>query len=227
METEFFSWLESWKNNLVPLAISKLESPEKIAVVSVDMVNGFCHKGPLASKQVEDIIPNVVDLFKKANEYGIKNFLLLQDAHKENAEEFNIYPPHCIKGTEEAQNIKELASLPFSNNFTTFEKNAWSPAYDTKLNEWIKDHPEVEVFIIVGDCTDICIHATAMHLRMQSTALQIKRRIIVPSDAVATYDISVEKAKELKIQPHPSKIFHLMFLYQMALNGIEIVKKLE
>ncbi len=226
MHEEFLSWLDSWKNNLKPIQFKYLGDSKKIAIVSVDMIVGFCHKGALSSKEVHDIIPAVVDVFKKANDYGIKNFLLLQDSHIENAEEFSIYPPHCIKGTGEAQNIPELADLPFSDKFTTFEKNAWSPAYDTTLNDWIKNHPEVETFIIVGDCTDICVHATAMHLRMQANALQKKRKIIILSNSVATYDISVEKSKELNTLPHPSDIFHLMFLYQMKLNGIEIVKKI-
>lgn len=222
----FFSWLENWEQQLPETTLTGLGKPEQIALVSVDMIVGFCHTGPLASKEVYDIIPSVVDVFKKAHAYGIQHFLMLQDAHPEDAQEFNIYPPHCMKGTEEAENIPELATLPFANEFTTFEKNAWSPAYDTKLNDWMKAHPEIDTFILVGDCTDICIHATAMHLRMQANALQIKRKIIIPANAVATYDMSIEKAQKLGALAHPANVFHTMSLYHMALNGIEIVKSL-
>lgn len=226
MHKDFFNWLNNWKEKLYPLNFDQLGNPTKIAIVSVDMIVGFCHEGPLASKEVHDIIPSVVNIFTKAHRYGVQHFLMLQDAHPDNAEEFNIYPPHCMKGTEEAENIPEIATLPFANMFTTFEKNAWSPAYDTNLNEWIKNHSEVETFILVGDCTDICVHATAMHLRMQANALQIKRKIIIPANTVATYDMSIKKAQKLNTLPHPAELFHSMFLYHMALNGMEIVKEI-
>ena len=223
MDNTFLSWLDNWQNNLPTTSFSELGKPETIALVSVDMIVGFCHKGPLASEQVKNIISPVVDVFEKAHAYGVKHFLMFQDAHKENAEEFGAFPPHCIKGTEEAENIPELARLPFASEFITFEKNAWSPAYDTKLNEWISSHPEVTTFILVGDCTDICVYSAAMHLRMQANALHIKRTILIPANAVATYDMSVDKAKEIGAMPHSAYLLHQIFLYHMALSAITVL----
>src|SRR5690349_3280693 len=105
MHQDFFNWLENWNKTLPTKTLTELGKPEHIAVVSVDMIVGFCHKGPLASKEVHDIIPDVVNVFTKAHEYGVTHFLLLQDTHSQNAEEFHAYPPHCVKGTEESQNI--------------------------------------------------------------------------------------------------------------------------
>lgn len=223
---DFLSWISDWNKNLKSLNFKDLGDPKTIALVSVDMVVGFCHNGPLASENVRNIIPNVVDVFNKTHEYGLKNYLLLQDTHKKDAEEFHAYPPHCVEGTDESQNIPELANLPFTNLYTTFQKNALSPAYDTDFDKWIKDHPEVTNFIIVGDCTDLCVYTIAMHLRMQANALQLKRRVIVPANAVATYDMSVEKAKELGAMPHDATLLHDLFLYHMSLNAVEVYSQI-
>ncbi|MGH7245948.1 MAG: cysteine hydrolase family protein [Candidatus Levyibacteriota bacterium] len=225
MHDEFLNWLTSWKEKLSARTFSELGDPKNIAVISVDMVVGFCHTGPLASPQVHDTIPHVVEVFKNAYEHEVRNYLLLQDTHSQNAEEFNAYPPHCIQGTEESENIPELKALPFANLYQTFEKNALSPIYDTKINGWITDHPEVTTYIVVGDCTDLCVYNMAMNLRMSANAKNIKRKVIVVANAVATYDMSVTKATELGAMPHPEKLLHPLFLYHMALNGIEVIKE--
>lgn len=227
MHQEFLHWLADWINNLPSKVFEDFDKPENIAIISVDMVNGFCHKGSLASNEVKSIIPNVVNIFKKAESYGVEKFLLIQDAHHHEATEFNAYPPHCVKGSDEAETIPELRSLPFANKFVTIEKNSLSPAYETEFDNWLTKHPKIDTFIIVGDCTDLCIYSVAMHLRLYANAKNIKRRIIVPSNAVATYDMSVKKAQETGALPHDEKLLHPLFLYHMALNAIEIVKQIE
>jgi hypothetical protein len=51
-------------------------------------------------------------------------------------------------------------------------------------------------------------------------------RVIVPANAVDTYDLSVEAAEAIGAMPHPADFFHQTFLYHMALNGIEVVREL-
>ena len=133
MDHDFSLWLSDWIENLPKIIFEDLDNPENIALISVDMVSGFCHKGSLASPEVKNIIPNVVDVFEKANSYGVDKFLLVQDAHDHEATEFSAYPPHCVKGTDEAETIPELKQLHFANKFITIEKNSLSPAYEAKL----------------------------------------------------------------------------------------------
>lgn len=225
--TEFLAWLATWNKNLKKLDWKNIGDPTTIAVVSVDMIVGFCHEGPLASENVKNIITDVASVFTKAHTAGVKNFLLLQDTHKKDAEEFHAYPPHCITGSDESQTIPELTVLPFANLYTVFEKNALSPAYDTAFDVWVKEHPEVTTFIIIGDCTDLCVYTIAMHIRMQANALQLKRQVIVPANAVATYDMSVAQAKKFEALPHDAKLLHDLFLYHMSLNGIDVYAKIE
>lgn len=226
MHHEFLEWLHTWHENLESTSFEDFDEPERIALISVDMVVGFCHKGSLASTEVKNIIPPVVDLFHKAKEYGVSHFLLVQDAHHHEATEFAAYPPHCVKGTDEAEIIPELKKLSFSQEFVTIEKNSLSPAYNTAFDTFLSKHPKVDTFIIVGNCTDLCIYAMAMHLRLSANSKNEKRRIIVAANAVATYDMSVTKAEEIGAMPHDAKLLHPLFLYHMALNAVEIVKEI-
>lgn len=227
MKQDFLLWLFDWHKNLPSKSFKDLEiNPNNTAVISVDMVNGFCHQGPLASNEVKNIIPQVVNVFQKAHDFEVKNFLLIQDAHSEKAEEFNSYPAHCVKESIEAQAIPELKNLSFANQFITIEKNSLSPAYDTNFDNWLSENPQIDTFIIVGNCTDLCVYSMSMHLRLSANSKNEKRKIIVPSNAVATYDLSVQDAQKLGALPHDSNLLHPLFLYHMLLNGVEIVKNI-
>jgi hypothetical protein len=80
---------------------------------------------------------------------------------------------------------------------------------------------------VVGDCTDLCTYQLAMHLRLDANERQLERRVIVPINAVDTYDTPMSVAEELGIFPHPGDLLHATFLYHMAINGIEVVKRIE
>lgn len=225
--SDFLPWLFDWHKHLPSKSFKDLEINSKnTAVISVDMINGFCHQGPLASNEVKNIIPQVITTFKKAHDFEVKNFLLIQDAHSEKAEEFNAYPPHCVKGSTQAKIIPELQQLSFAKVFVTIEKNSLSPAYNTGFDNWLSENPQIDTFIIVGNCTDLCVYSIAMHLRLSANSKNEKRRIIIPSNAVATYDLSVQDAQKLGALPHDSNLVHPLFLYHMLLNGIEIINSL-
>lgn len=228
MQPAFLDWINDWYKKLSPSSFQDLKiNPTKTALISVDMIVGFCHEGPLASKEVASIIPALISTIEKSYKIGVRNFLLLQDTHSENAVEFAAYPPHCIRGTNESKTIPELTKLPFSNLFTIIEKNSLSPAFSDSFIKWMKSHTEVENFIIVGNCTDLCVHTVAMHLRLGANAADLKRRVIVVADSVATYNMTVETAQKVGAMSHESELLHKLFLYHMKLNGVEILKDLK
>jgi len=51
-------------------------------------------------------------------------------------------------------------------------------------------------------------------------------RVIVPADAVDTFDTPVSVARELGIKAHDADLHHVLFLHHMASNGVEVVKEL-
>jgi nicotinamidase-related amidase len=225
---EFLKTLESWLQALPELALKDLSvDPKKIAILSMDMINGFCKFGPLASPRIEALIQPVAGLFYAAWDLGVRHILLSQDTHDPEAIEFEAYAPHCVRGTPESETVSEFKSLPFYDQMHVMEKNTISAYLETDLNEWIEAHPEVDTYIVVGDCTDICIYQAAMHLRQQANAQKIKRRVIVPANCVDTYDLPVSAARDLGVLPHNADLLHHVFLYHMALNAIEVINRFQ
>jgi nicotinamidase-related amidase len=220
----FFEWIDAWLDRLPRQSLKDLASPPgRVAIVTVDVINGFCHEGPLASPRVKSIIDPIVRLLRRAWEAGVRHIVLCQEAHEPDALEFGQYPRHCVRGTSEAQTVPELAALPFFRQMKVIEKNSIQPALHTGLPAWIEAHPEVDTYLVVGDCTDLCTYQLAMHLRLDANARQLKRRVIVPVDGVDTYDLPVEAAAAVDAVPHDAESLHRIFLYSMHLNGVEIV----
>jgi nicotinamidase-related amidase len=225
---EFLTYLETWQKNLGSLSKSEAFSkPDKTAIISVDVIKGFCSTGPLASPRVNAIIQPIVVLFETAWQHGLRNILLAQDTHEAEAVEFGSYPPHCVRGTEEAETVDEFTQLPFFDQLIVFEKNSIASGLNSNLQEWIGKHPEIERYIVVGDCTDLCTYQLAMHLRLDANERQIQRRVILPADCVNTYDISVAQAREIGGLPHPGDLMHAIFLYHMYTNGIEVFRTIQ
>ena len=223
----FLAYLEAWGSSLPVLRAADVFSrPDATALVSVDVIQGFCNSGPLASPRVNNIVPAAVALFKRAWARGIRHIVLTQDTHEPDAVEFGAFPPHCVRGTAEAETVEAIRSLPFYPEMTIIEKNSIHSGLNTGLNAWLEDHPEVNTFIVVGDCTDLCVYQIAMHLRLDANARQLQRRVIVPAGSVDTYDTPVEIARAGGFFAHPGEVVHATFLYHMALNGVEVVGKI-
>lgn len=225
----FIQWMLDWKDSLQPLALSSLTEPDPraVGIVSVDVIKGFCSVGPLSSPRINQIVEPIADLFSLAWEQGVRDIALPQDTHPENAVEFAQYAPHCIRGTEEAETVEAFQALPFFDQIAVMPKNSINAGLAPGFTEWLADRDHIKNWIVVGDCTDLCTHQLALHLRLRANQNQMRGvRVILPVNAVDTYDMPVETAKELGIIPHDAEFLHLVFLYHMLLNGVEIVKEI-
>ncbi len=223
----FLDWLDRWFSDLPSLSLADVvREPQRVALIAVDLINGFAYEGNLSSPRVAALIPPVVDLFRRMHERGVRNLILIQECHSEHAEEFKAYGPHGICGTAEAETVPELAALPFARDFTIVRKNSLHTITDTAMEDWLAQHPEVDTFIVIGDCTDLCAYDLAMDLKLRANQLDLPRRVIVPENCVQTYDLPVEAAQQLGALPHDGDFQHRVFLYMMALNKIEVVKEM-
>lgn len=224
----FLAWLVEWYNARPTLALAEIlkgaeNAPDRVALLAVDVTSGFCSDGPLSSERVGRTVEPIARLFQQAYDRGVRHFILPQDTHSQNALEFKSFPPHCVRGTAEATTVPELRSLPFSGLFKVMEKDSISSDIDTELDAWLDSHPEVTTFLVVGNCTDFCVYQLAMRLRLRANALNLRGvRVILPLDSVDTFDIPVDVAKEIGSMPHHGDLMHLIFLFSMAQNGIEI-----
>ncbi len=224
----FLAYLEEWYNALAPLALAEIvaDAPERVALISIDVINGFCKSGPLASDRVGRIAQPVADLFQRAYALGVRDLVLTQDTHDPNTPEFLAYPPHCLRGTAESEAVDELKSLPFYTDVASFPKNSINSHLSTGLGAWLRERPQLDCFVVVGDCTDLCTYQAAMQLRLEANAANFARRVIVPADAVDTFDTPVSVARDLGIKAHDGDLHHVLFLHHMASNGVEVVSEL-
>jgi nicotinamidase-related amidase len=221
----FLEWAVDWHSKLGPVPLGRvIADPDRTAVLAIDVLNGFCYQGPLSSERVAGIVGPIVNLFKAAHARGVRHFLLPEENHPPDAVEFASYGPHCVAGTAEAETVRELAGLPFSDQFVRIGKNSISPFVRTGLEDWLRAHPEVSTFIVVGDCTDLCTYQLAMGLRLRANAHQLDDvRVVLPVDGVQTYNLPVDVARQIGAVPHDGDLLHLVFLYHLMLNGVEVV----
>jgi nicotinamidase-related amidase len=225
----FLEWLVAWEQNLPSLRWAELTqetSPERIGVFGVDMVNGFCHEGTLVSPRVHALIEPVRHLFEEAHQAGVRQFVLPQDAHHHDAMEFHDFPLHCVAGTTEAETVPELQELAFAPLFHVIPKNSLSASHGTSLDSWLDARADLSAAVICGDLTDLCVHQLSMHLKLRANARNQALRVIVPANCVQTYDMPVATAREIGALPHDGDLLHLIFLYHLRLNGVEVVREI-
>jgi len=226
----FLDWLDEWQASLPVLDLQGLLEDtgirsDDVALISADLVEGFCYHGPLSSARVANIVTPSVKLMGRAYELGVRRFALVQEYHTHDAPEFNQFGPHCIRGTDEADTVDPIKNLPFADLFAVVLKNSLHPALHTNLDDWLNQKPDTRLYITVGDCTDLCLHQLAMHLKLNANALNRNVDVIVPANCVQTYDLPVSVAQNIDAMPHDGDLMHAIFLYHMALNGAQVVKE--
>lgn len=186
--------------------------PESTVLVMVDLINGFTRTGALRSPRVEALIPAVVDLIIACNQAGILR-LAFADHHHESSPEFMSYPVHCLSGTDEAEVVDEIKTI---GGYQLFPKNSTNGFLETEFQRWLQENPSIDSFIVIGDCTDICIQQFAITLKTWFNCKDQKARVIVPVNLVDTYDLG----------PHQADLMNVMALFNMLGNGIEVVKQI-
>ena len=148
------------------------------AVLVVDMLRGFLEEGfPLyIGEGPRRIIPNIQKLLEKEVLKSSK-IIYLCDNHDPDDLEFEMFPPHCIAGTEEAEIIPELADYKGD----VIPKKRYSGFFGTNLESRLKElNPDK--LIICGVLTNICVMHTTADARNRDY------RVEIPVDCVASPD---------------------------------------
>jgi len=147
-------------------------------VLVVDMVRGFCEEGyPLyVGPAIREIIPRIRQLLREERERG-SHIIFLCDNHDPDDLEFRMFPPHCIRGTEEAEVIPELREFVGE----VIPKRRYSGFFGTNLEGRLRELNPDKI-IVVGDCTNICVLYTVADARNRDYEVE------VPADCVASFD---------------------------------------
>jgi nicotinamidase-related amidase len=194
------------------IRLEDLES-EKSALIIVDMINGFIREGPMMSERVEAIIPEIVELSKKCDKLKIQK-IAFADNHTDASPEFDSYPRHCLKGTSVSEIVDEIKA---AGGYVLIPKNSTNGFLEEAFQKWLNTNDQTDTFIITGCCTDICVQQFAITLKTWFNKNNRYSRIIVPVNAVETYDLG----------PHDAELTNTMALYNMLINGVEVVKEVE
>lgn len=223
----FLNFIESWLADRPALTQDEaIPDPDKTAIVSIDVINGFLYEGPLASPRVAPIDQTVTALMRSAWQKGVRDILLVQEGHEPDALEFDAFGEHALKGSQQAAATDLIQALPFYDQLKTIHKDTIHPALNNEFDAWWDEHEELTTFIAVGDVTDLCAYQLAMYLRLRANAYHRQQRVIVPANCVQTWHLSVEDAAGGPAMPHHGDLLHAVFLYHMALNGIEVVREI-
>lgn len=175
-------------------------NPRKTILWEVDAQADFMLPGgKLYVRGAEKIIPNINRLVDMTRE-GRALLISSGDAHSENDPEFQVFPPHCVKGTPGARIIPEgLAEryLPVPNeaSFTLpsrlsdyrqilLEKqtldvfdNPFAGELVERFREWLGSDTE---YIVFGVVTEYCVRCAVKGL------LERGQHVAIVTDAIET-----------------------------------------
>ena len=142
---------------------------------AVDTVEIYDESGTLVTSGVTDAAGNVeLTMPPEATDDALK-VKVSKSGYDD--KEFEVFPPHCVRGTEEAEIIPELQQ--FADE--VIPKIRFSGFYGTNLDERLRELNPDKI-IVVGDCTDICVMHTVADARNRDYLVE------VPADCVATFD---------------------------------------
>lgn len=150
----------------------------------VDFVSegGALYVGPAGRKVVEPIREKLA----WARSTGVP-VIFICDQHLPGDAEFNMFPPHCLKGSAGAEVIPELS--PQSGELI-IPKRRYSGFFGTDLDLTLRELGVGEV-LLVGVCTNICVLYTCADARMLNYGVTVYR------DCVSSFD---ERAHEFALQ---------------------------
>ncbi len=205
--------LEIMENSLLvkPVLDAASLNNEATAVFVIDMLEGFARDGSLSDRRIEMLAEPIAELLEVL---PLSNIVFMNDSHGEDSIEFEAYPSHCIKGTAEAEIVRELRG--YSKNGIVMEKNSTNGFVCGDFGKWFEENRNtISTYLVVGDCTDICVKQFAMTLKAWFSERNIDSRVIVAMNMVDTFD--------LEATGHNGDLMNVVSLYEMDGAGIEIV----
>lgn len=185
------------------------------AVFLIDMNVGFCEEGALADPTIKRIVPSIISIIRMTLEKG-EGFFVVNDKHTKESTELKRYAGHCNNEIE-SRTIKELGIYEeYANKI--FYKNSTCALFAPGMMDMLMEMTDLKRVIIVGCCTDICIQNFAIALRNFFDELNMDIEIIVPKNAVETFDIP---------HIHDRKENNERAYTVMENTGIKLVKTIE
>lgn len=208
----YISYIYDEVNNNKSMSIYDLAA-DKTALIIMDMVNGFVKEGALSSDRILNINEKIADLSRVCSKLNIEK-LAFADCHEADCKEFLSYPVHCLKDSNESKVTCEILN---TGDITIINKNSTNGYLEPEFKQFLLKRPMLDTFIIVGDCTDICVKQFALTMKADFNRMNKDLKIIIPMNLVETYDND----------SHNANLLNIISLYDMMINGIDICKEIK
>ena len=202
--------LDSYRN-LPFLSLSLLE-PSSTALILVDLVNGFAKEGPLASPRIGSLVGASVELLRRCRQRGI-TCIAFADTHTPDSLELQSYPSHCLRGSEESALCAELEAV---GGYLRIDKDSTNGFVEPAFERWRDEHPAIFNYLVVGDCTDICVSQFALTAKAYYNSRGLSSRVMVPVTMVDTFDGGT----------HHADLLNVVSLYMMQGGGVELYQSI-
>ena len=186
------------------------------ALFIVDMNNGFVNFGPLANTKYQDLVDEqkrVIADFRKDNEFV--GFIL--DNHDVKAEEFKYYPPHCVKGTEEAEPIPEHKPEQNKKDTKTYYKNCTNGMLNRTLQDDLIRMKKLKYIAIMGVLLDVCDKRFALTAVDYLQEVNKDTQVVLIKNCCDTYDAPDHNREEVIAQT----------IKELKAAGVIVVENLE
>ena len=139
-------------------------------VLVVDMLKGFLEPGHnLYHAESRRIIPPSQQLIAQELAAG-SEILFLADNHDPDDLEFQVFPVHCVVGTEETEVIPELVEYVTADNLVP--KKRYSGFFNTDLAERLAAI-QPEKLMVCGVATNVCVMHTVSDARNRDYAVEV------------------------------------------------------
>lgn len=208
IENELFDLLD--KIAQIPSLDIQLLEPDKTVFVIMDMTVGIIKNNAEFFEPYLGIIEPVRDLLIKFKQKNIMS-IAFADMHTEDSSEFRYWPKHCISGTDGSKIIEELSEV---GGYTVMGKNSLNAFHSPEFQTFLKNHPEIENYVVCGVSSDITVFNFCVTLKSYFDQSDKEVNVIIPYNAIETFSETL----------HMNDIANVHAIQQMANQGIEIVK---
>ena len=152
------------------------------ALLVIDVQRDFVDPGgALYFEGAEKVVDYIVELVEKFKKEGLP-IITTQDWHDENDREFEVWPKHCVAGTDGARLTEKLEkALEGYDKHYSVKKTRFSAFYRTNFEDLIKELG-IDEFEVVGVVTNICVMFTVEEIRNRDIPVRVHEKGVTSYD---------------------------------------------
>ena len=152
------------------------------ALLVIDVQRDFVDPGgALYFEGAEKVVDYIVELVEEFKKEGLP-IITTQDWHDENDREFEVWPKHCVAGTDGARLTEKLEkALEGYDKHYSVKKTRFSAFYRTNFEDLIKEL-EIDEFEVVGVVTNICVMFTVEEIRNRDIPVRVHEKGVTSYD---------------------------------------------